>query len=286
MLARRPCRPRRARSRTRTQSQCRQAATAWRRSSRLSYSSHAPIYGGIAAGWSLAIPEIREDTSQGRLRTHSPEVEATQSDPRADDRFISTMAGGRPLIAVTEPTSAGVYKTYRAQNDSSFTRYERMDQGQPFRWRAYTTDGSTLYFGETDPIWNCQHVSDGFAPLTRVVDAFGNEVLYLWEAGSDHECRIARITWGQNAAAGLLQPFARVVFTWELAPTCGGVHTGSQIDYRTGVQIVTGASKLWRSRRPRSRRAGRSRPSTRARSRWATRQRTRVAPRHTRPCAS
>lgn len=42
----------------------------------LSYSSQAPIYGGIAAGWSLSIPEIREDTSQGRLRTHSPEVES------------------------------------------------------------------------------------------------------------------------------------------------------------------------------------------------------------------
>jgi hypothetical protein len=29
----------------------------------LSYSSQAPLYGGIAAGWSLSIPEIREDSS-------------------------------------------------------------------------------------------------------------------------------------------------------------------------------------------------------------------------------
>jgi hypothetical protein len=102
----------------------------------LSYSSQAPIYGGIAAGWSLSIPEIREDTSQGRLRTNSPEVESTQADPRADDRFVSTLAGGRPLIPVTEPTSSGVYKTYRAQNDTSFMRYERMNPGQSFRWRV------------------------------------------------------------------------------------------------------------------------------------------------------
>ena len=211
----------------------------------LVYSSHAPIYGGIAAGWSLAIPEIREDTSQGRLRTHSPEVEATQSDSRADDRFISTMAGGRPLIPVSEPTSAGVYKTYRAQNDSSFTRYERMDHGQPFRWRAYTTDGSTMYFGETYPITTCEHVSDGFAPLTRVVDAFGNVVVYWWDADiTTYGCRIAVITWGQHASPGPYQQFAQVVFTWERAPECGGIHIGSQTDYRTGVQIVTGANKL------------------------------------------
>ena len=210
----------------------------------LSYSSQAPIYGGIAAGWSLSIPEIREDTSQGRLRTHSPEVELTQSDPAADDRFVSSMAGGRPLIAVTEPTSAGVYQTYRAQNDGSFTRYERMGVAQPFRWRAYSTDGSTMYFGDAGLTMGCANVSDGFAPLTRAIDAFGNEVAYEWELGIGHECRIARITWGQNASADLPQPFAQVAFTWEGAPECSSVHTGSQVDYRTGAKIVTGASKL------------------------------------------
>src|SRR5262245_12468168 len=42
----------------------------------LAYSSSAPTFGGVAAGWSLAIPEIREDTSAGRLRSHSRQVEA------------------------------------------------------------------------------------------------------------------------------------------------------------------------------------------------------------------
>lgn len=211
----------------------------------LSYSSQAPIYGGIAAGWSLSIPEIREDTSQGRLRTHSPEVEAEQG-PAApeDDRFVSSMAGGRPLIPVTEPTSSGVYKTYRAQNDTSFMRYERMNAGQSFRWRAYSTDGTTYFFGESIRTSVCP-IRDGFAPLTRAVDSFGNEVVYEWERGvTSGECRIKQISWGQNAAAGLTNPFAQVVFNWIRAPQCGGIETGSQRDYRTGTLIVTGASKL------------------------------------------
>src|SRR5580704_1809670 len=33
----------------------------------LSYSSQAPIYGGIAAGWSLSLPIITLDTSSGRV---------------------------------------------------------------------------------------------------------------------------------------------------------------------------------------------------------------------------
>ncbi|MGJ0492828.1 toxin TcdB middle/N-terminal domain-containing protein [Methylobacter sp.] len=214
----------------------------------LSYSSQAPIYGVIAAGWSLSIPEIREDTSQGRLKTHSPDVESTQADSRRDDRFVSSMAGGRPLIPVTEPThSTFVYQTYRAQNDTSFMRYERMqlvpDPG--YRWRVYATDGSTMYFGQQSRMVGCTNLGEGYAPLTGVVDAFGNEVAYEWEPGvTDGECRIKRISWGQNAAAGLSTPFAQVLFNWVGTPRCGNTEIGSQRDYRTGKLIVTGASKL------------------------------------------
>ena len=81
----------------------------------LSYSSQAPIYGGIAAGWSLSIPEIREDTSQGRLRTHSPEVEAEQGPTARRRRSVRQQrwrAAGRwspspsrPRAASTRPTA-------------------------------------------------------------------------------------------------------------------------------------------------------------------------------------
>ena len=102
----------------------------------LSYSSQGPTFGGIATGWSMSIPEIREDGSQGRLRTRSPEVEAPQADPRFDDRFVSSLAGGRRLIKVSEPSAGNVYATYRAQNDPSFTRYQRMNSlaAHHFHW--------------------------------------------------------------------------------------------------------------------------------------------------------
>ena len=82
----------------------------------LSYSSQAPIYGGIAAGWSLSgLPIITEDTSGGRLWTTAFSVSL--------HRYQSSMAGNRPLVVVTEPAPAGA-STYRAQNDSSWVRYE------------------------------------------------------------------------------------------------------------------------------------------------------------------
>src|SRR5882672_10705481 len=59
----------------------------------LSYSSQAPIYGGLAAGWALSIPMIAMDTSQGRLWA------TAYTPPRKN--YLSSMAGGRPLIAVT-----------------------------------------------------------------------------------------------------------------------------------------------------------------------------------------
>jgi hypothetical protein len=58
----------------------------------LSYSSQGGTYGGIAAGWSLSLPDIRRDTSEGRLREMAEDAAAT--DVRVNDRFLSTMAGG------------------------------------------------------------------------------------------------------------------------------------------------------------------------------------------------
>ena len=68
----------------------------------LSYSSQAPIYGGVAVGWSLSVPEIREDHAQGRLRTRAPEVEQQQVglDYKGDDRFVQ-------LARRREPARAG-----------------------------------------------------------------------------------------------------------------------------------------------------------------------------------
>ena len=96
---------------------------------------------------------ISLDTSNGRI---------------AGVRYQSSLAGGRPLVPVTEPSS-GALATYRAQNDSSWTRYEQIgDSPTLAKWRAYTTDGTTWYFGEASH-GNCPAFTTAYAPLTRSV---------------------------------------------------------------------------------------------------------------------
>lgn len=92
----------------------------------LAYSSQEPIYGGIAAGWQLPIPLISLDTSNGR---YWPKT------------YASSMAGGRPLVRVTETLPAGADAAYRAQNDATFTRYLHEPSSASSRWIAQTTDG-------------------------------------------------------------------------------------------------------------------------------------------------
>ena len=211
----------------------------------LSYSSQAASFGSVASGWSLSVGMISEDHSHGRLETRSPEVEWNQIvqaiDPWADDRFVSSLAGGRPLVAVTEPfpPASDVYKSYRGSNDSSWTRYERMNSAQPFRWRARTTNGIVMTFGDSARTPGC-FISDQYAPLTGSVDAFGNEIAYHYVMSAG-ECMLDRITYGQN---GSLPTFAEIDIAFDIAPLCNGIPTGSQSDYRTGVKIVTGANKI------------------------------------------
>ncbi|MGE0400905.1 MAG: SpvB/TcaC N-terminal domain-containing protein [Kofleriaceae bacterium] len=207
----------------------------------LAYSSQAPTYGGIAAGWSLPIPMISEDRSYGRMENRSLELEQTQIDPKADDRFVSSMAGGRPLVVVDEPggVESTVYKSYRAQGDTSWTRYERMNSSVGYRWRARTTDGIVHMFGNAARMPGCP-VSDQFAPLTDSVDPFGNAVSYdySWLAG---ECVLTKIRYGQSPSTNA---FAQIDFIVKRSRTCQGIESGSQSDYRTGVKIVTGANQV------------------------------------------
>jgi hypothetical protein len=124
----------------------------------LSYSSQSGVYGGIAAGfaWNLGVPEIREDTSESRIKTHSPLTELLEQYPQADDRFAGL--GGRRLVP-TDETAQGVYpKMYRAQGDDAFQRYERMPTQQPY-WRVRSLDGSVMEFGGATAA--CSTVSEG-----------------------------------------------------------------------------------------------------------------------------
>lgn len=212
----------------------------------LTYSSQAPIYGGIANGWSLQIPSISMDMSAGRLWT---------TDPMHGARYVSSLAGGRPLVQVAEPlTAPEVIGAYRAKNDSTFARYERISvRGGPV-WRVRTPDGQTSTFGDGSHMNGsftggsyCGGSTLDYAPLTESVDAFGNAVDYYYEAGVTGECRIAAITWGQNTNAGV-SDFARVKFNYSIpsAPSdCpAGTQIGAQSSWRYGYNFVTGASEL------------------------------------------
>jgi RHS repeat-associated protein len=202
----------------------------------LQYSSQAPIYGTLAAGWTVSgLPLITEDTSGGRLW-------GTASLPPLK-RYQSSLSGNRPLLAVTEPSPAGT-TPFRAQNDSSWLRYQYYPTGD-FWWKALSPDGTVYYFGHKDVRTSgCTIVSGGYAPVTRVEDAFSNQIDFYYEQGVSGECRIKAIVWGQNPVAGL-DPFAAMLFTYASSPpSCNGIAVGSQSSYRSGPKIVTGASQL------------------------------------------
>ncbi len=186
----------------------------------LTYSSQGTNYGGIAAGWSLAIPEITLDTSQSIVRTK------LAGGPLTEGPWVSSMAGGRPLVAVTETPIPGVRQTFRAKSDSTWARYERMEAGAAYRWRVRTTDGATLYFGESA---RAPLSTDLWAPLTRTEDAFGNTVEYTWEGW-----QLLQIRYTSNPGAGL-PAFARVDFAWEDGFWCNNSPVGAQEDRRLNL---------------------------------------------------
>ena len=219
----------------------------------LTYTSQGAVYGSIASGWSFPIPEIREDTSQGRLATRT----IITGDARADDRFTSSLAGEALLVKVPIAPALDAYAVYLAQGDSSGTRYERLSadvsgQYPNGYWRVRTLDGTTMLFGEPARTAYggppCAHASEDYAPLTTVRDQFGNEVRYEYSPFLDpNECVLKQITWGYNTGAGVTGAFAKVEFTYNETLRCTlgeAAYAGAQLDYRSGRKIVSGASKL------------------------------------------
>ena len=69
----------------------------------LTYHSDGPIYGGVAAGWTLDVPVIARDTADGILD--------------GVERWQSSLAGGERLIPTTEPRGLGVDSVFRARNE-------------------------------------------------------------------------------------------------------------------------------------------------------------------------
>ncbi len=194
----------------------------------LSYSSQAPLTGGLAAGWSLALPTISRDPSQSHLARQSSDFVP---------RWVSSMAGGHELIPVSEPTvAADVMQAFRAQYDGSYTRYERLNSGT---WRARTTDGLTHELGLVD---HEEGVSDGWRfSISRSTDSFGNQVNYFWQNISDEHGHavdefITRIDYTTNPTHGIAAPHARVEFEWEPVAGCAGLDVGAKLEFTDSHQ--------------------------------------------------
>jgi hypothetical protein len=181
----------------------------------LSYSSQAPLTGGLAAGWSLSLPEIKRDPTQSRLESSS--------------RWISSMAGGHELVVVAEPNVAqDVFASFRAQFDPNYIRFERLTNGS---WRARTTDGMTHEFGLADH--ETGTVNDWRLPISRTTDPFGNQVDYFWQniddgTGYSVDDVITHIEYTTNPTHGVNQAHAQVVFEYSTSETlCESLPVGA-----------------------------------------------------------
>jgi len=183
----------------------------------LSYSSSAPLRGGLAVGWSLETPAIELDLKlAGRYR----------------------YAG--ELLALT-PGDVGGGTRYRPVFDRGLTRIERTASG----WIASTPDGVVRTFsgaaGSSDGAtrWN----------LTSERDAFGNTVTYKWGVVATYDAHLdfvlQWIEYSSNLAAGIAA-HARVVLTWQPTEVCPNatVPIGARFDHHFGRLRMFGAQRL------------------------------------------
>lgn len=233
----------------------------------LVYSSQNPIRGSaVGAGWTLPVPMIRLDTSMGRL---------------GEPRFVSTLSGSQRLIEIDEPGAAAGVRTFRADGDSSYVRYEHVPDGTVGFWRARTADGRVYTFGDH---WQSRDEVDGagegFAPrdhavsnfvgarwfVTRVEDQYGNYIKYRYGkiAGAAFNGRLglgdeitgsnvyyvdialSAIEYTANDEAGVTA-HAWISFPRHLyLEVCEGsdVPIGARFDYSSGRRIYEGAKRM------------------------------------------
>lgn len=215
----------------------------------LQYSSRGALRGGIAAGWTLPVPMISVDTSQGRFKKLEFEV------------------GGRRLIPVTEPAAPTV-EAYRLDGDTTYTRYEhRFIEGEAGYWIVRELDGSEHVYGLAPSSWDERvegtsgsslYGGMGRWFLTSSTDARGNIVEYGYDtvygtarngtAGSVAVDIVpTHIEYGRNVNVPASQNHARIEFAWnEGLTTCpnSAVPVGAQFTYRTGIRRYEGAKRL------------------------------------------
>lgn len=216
----------------------------------ISYTSQGARRGSpIGAGWSLVgIPAIRLDASRSRLE---------------EPRFVSDLAGGSPLIEVNEPGASAGVRTFRAQNDASFTRYELSDSDGHLQWTARTRDGLVYTFGTVPSSRDNPAALDAADAIgarwfvTKVEDPYGNATRFYYKKvvgralSGRHavpiDIAIESIYYNDNWAQGTT-PHARVRFEYydDRLETCpdSDIPVGAGFDFRSGIRIYEGALRL------------------------------------------
>jgi RHS repeat-associated protein len=174
----------------------------------LRYSSQAPIRGGIAVGWTLDLPAIRIDTSQG---------------VQGERTYTATLNGVSGRLVKVQDRAVGGGETYRVDYDRTFTRFERLPDGGG--WLALTTDGVRHYFDEK----GSNRASDAVTRwrISRQVDTYGNTIDYFWHQPRETDklartdFAIRRIEYSSNNNA-VLKPHAKVEFDYAPVESCEG----------------------------------------------------------------
>ncbi|MGD9851389.1 MAG: SpvB/TcaC N-terminal domain-containing protein [Nitrospirales bacterium] len=217
----------------------------------LSYSSRNPVRGGLATGWTLNIPKIEVDTSQGRLT----------------GIFYRSSLSGTRLVPVPEQASSGA-EAFRAEFDGTYARYERVKNpdGSTRMWRMRSTDGWTWSFGEAQHSQDAPRPGAGLpAPigrwfLSRIEDRFGNFIEYSYARAFGNlaaypgkikqpvDVYPTEIKWGGNAGPTVNLPhYARIVFDYDQNDSmCDGsnVPIGASFTFRQGYPLHEGAKRL------------------------------------------
>jgi hypothetical protein len=201
-------------------------------------------------GWSLPIPMISVDTSEGRTRQ------------------IRYQVGSARLVRVDEPDAMGGVETYRADGDKGYTRYEKWPDGtEAGFWVARSFDGTVTTYGgapssrdervegtQGDSLYGGQ----GRWFVSSVVDARGNRIDYQYQTvlGAARNSEVVNspidivpvaIEYGKNDNDATTENHARIELAWQASlSTCpdSNVPIGSQLTYRTGIRRYEGAKKL------------------------------------------
>jgi RHS repeat-associated protein len=190
----------------------------------LTYSSQAPLRGGIAVGWTFFnFPIVEVDRSRDTTELHYA-------------------VNGARLVEVDDIKGSAV-AVYRAAYDASFTRWERrydVDLGE--YWIARSLNGSRMEFKK--------NVGGRQWRLTSQIDAYGNRVDYDWgdqvaiwanaPSGTPpylaYELKQILYTANENTH---IAPFARVTFAYSDPPRQDGswIPPGAQLKWEDGPTL-------------------------------------------------